>query len=161
MWMTRGVDTAGARDLLRRFRPAGTPGAAARPGVPVDRAAEAAAELAPVLARLAGVQAECGRLREQARRDAEELRQRAREQAAALVAAARERAAGERAEAAARARAGADAESARQVAEAERQATALRELAERRLPDYVARVVAMVSTSGAGEPSEAGVGSPS
>jgi hypothetical protein len=40
-------------DFLRRFRPAGTPEAAARAGVPVDRAAEAAGELEPVLALLA------------------------------------------------------------------------------------------------------------
>ena len=33
------------RDFLSRFRPAGTPGAAARPGVPVDRVAEREAEL--------------------------------------------------------------------------------------------------------------------
>jgi hypothetical protein len=137
--------------LLRRFRPAGTPGAAARAGVPVDRAAEAATELGPVLGRLAEVQAECARMREQAGRDAHELRERAREQAAGLVAAARERAEGERTELAAQARAKADSESASRVVEAEEQAAALRERAERRMPSLVARVVAAVLATGAEE----------
>jgi hypothetical protein len=135
--------------VLRRFRPAGTPGAAARTGVPVDRAAEAEAELGSLFARLAEVQAECARLREQARDDAEEVRERARKQAAGLVAAARERAEGERAALAARARTEADAESARQIAEAERQVATLRERAERRLPGLVDRTVAIVLAAGA------------
>ena len=37
------------RELLERFRPAGTPGAAGGRGVPVDRVAERSAELEPVL----------------------------------------------------------------------------------------------------------------
>jgi hypothetical protein len=117
--------------------------------VPVDRAAEAEAELGPVFARLAEAQAECARIREEAARDAERTRQRARERAAGLVAAARERAEGERAELAAQVRARADAESARRVAEAERQAGALRERVELRLPVLVDRVVAAVLAIGA------------
>ncbi|HZD74038.1 MAG TPA: hypothetical protein VE776_09180 [Actinomycetota bacterium] len=117
--------------------------------MPVDRAAEAAAELEPVFARLAEVQAECARLQEQARRDADRVRERARDQAAGLVAAARERAEGERAELAARVHAQADIESARRIAEAERQAGALRERVERRLPGLVDKVVAAVLTIGA------------
>ena len=46
------------RGLLQRFRGAGAPGAASAVGVPADRVAETAAELEPVFARLAPVQAE-------------------------------------------------------------------------------------------------------
>jgi hypothetical protein len=47
-----------ARDFLNRFRPAGAPGAASRVAVPADRTAELASELVPVLALLAGTDAE-------------------------------------------------------------------------------------------------------
>jgi hypothetical protein len=144
--------TAGPRDFLNRFRPAGTPGAAARAGVPVDRAAEAAAELGPVLALLAGTERECARLREDAQREAERTRQQARERAAALVAGARERAPGVRAAAASKARASADAEAAGVVAAAGRQAAALDELAAQRTGGLVAEVVAAVRAASAKEP---------
>lgn len=81
-----------ARDFLDRFRPAGAPGAASRAGVPADRAAELASELAPVLALLAGTDAECHRIVTVARRDAEQVGERAREQAAVLAADAQRRA---------------------------------------------------------------------
>ncbi len=81
-----------ARDFLDRFRPAGAPGAASRAGVPADRAAELARELEPVLALLAGTDAECGRIIATARQEAEQIAGRAREQAAALAADARPRA---------------------------------------------------------------------
>ena len=45
---------ANLRDFVRRFRPAGAPGAAAPAGVPADRGAEQAAELAPVFEALHG-----------------------------------------------------------------------------------------------------------
>nr|HYS37721.1 hypothetical protein [Pseudonocardiaceae bacterium] len=44
------------RNFRYRYRPAGTPGAATQAGVPVDRTAEATAELAPVFALLADVE---------------------------------------------------------------------------------------------------------
>jgi hypothetical protein len=150
------ASTIRPRDLLNRFRPAGTPGAAARPGVPADRVTEAAAELGPVLDLLAAVEAECDRLRKDGRRDAEETRAAAREQAAALVASARTRADSERAVSAARARTRSGAETAKLLEDAARQAAGLRELAEARMPAYVTRVVAMVRAAGAEEP--AGVG---
>ena len=134
-------------DFLSRFRPAGTPGAAARAGVPVDRAAEAAAELEPILALLAEAESARAAVRERARQDAEDIRERARARADGLVAEARARADGERA-AAARACARGQAESARLTGQAERRATARRELAEQRLPGYVGRVAAMVRTAG-------------
>jgi hypothetical protein len=62
--------------------------------VPADRVTEAAAELGPVLDLLAAVQAECDRLREDGRRDAEETRAGAREQAARLLEDAERHAAG-------------------------------------------------------------------
>ena len=48
-----GRSMARARDFLEWFRPSGTPGAAARPGVPADRLAERSAELESLLALLA------------------------------------------------------------------------------------------------------------
>lgn len=81
-----------ADNFLSRFCRAGTPGAAARAGVPVDRAAEAAAELQAALSLLAGTESACSEIRQQAEADAEELRERARATAAALVAEARGRA---------------------------------------------------------------------
>jgi hypothetical protein len=135
-------------DFLNRFRPAGTPGAAARAGVPVDRAAEAAAELEPVLALLAEAESAGAAVRERAQQDAKGIREQARARADGLVAEARARADGERAAAAARARARGQAESDRLTGQAERRATARRELAEQRLPGYVGRVVAMVRTAG-------------
>jgi hypothetical protein len=146
-----------ADTFLNRFRRAGTPGAAARAGVPVDRAAEAAAELQAVLALLVEAESTGAEIRQRAERDAEELRERARATAADLVAEARARAAAERADAAAAARAGCLAESAQLTAEAGRRAAARRELAEERLPGYVARVVAAVRTAGE-EQAEAGAG---
>jgi cell division septum initiation protein DivIVA len=135
-------------DLLNRFRPAGTPGAAARAGVPVDRAAEAAAELEPVLALLAEAESACAAVRERARQDAKDIGERARARADGLLAEARAQADSERAAAAARARARGQAESARLTGQAERRATARHGLAEQRMPWYVSRVVAMVRTAG-------------
>jgi vacuolar-type H+-ATPase subunit H len=111
-------------DLLRRFRPAGTPGAAAAAGVPVDRAAEAAGELEPILALLAGAESAAADLRERARLDALELDGQARARAAGLAAEARARAQAERADAVALACGQADAESAHLTERARRQASA-------------------------------------
>jgi vacuolar-type H+-ATPase subunit H len=135
-------------DFLSRFRPAGAPGAAAPAGVPVDRAAEAAAELEPVLALLAEAESASAAERERAQQDARDIRQQARARADGLVAEARARADGERAAAAARARARGQAESDHLTGQAEQRATARRELTEQRLPGYVGRVVAMVRTAG-------------
>ena len=77
-----------SRDTLQRFRPAGTPGAASAAGIPVDRVAEASAELEPVLSLLADTQAEVAGLRRAAEREAEQRRQAAVTRATALIAAA-------------------------------------------------------------------------
>ncbi|MEW1775486.1 hypothetical protein [Streptomyces sp. NPDC086777] len=79
------------RDFLERFRPTGTPGAAAT-GVPPDREAERAAELAPALARLTTVQQEAARIRAAGEEAAGTIRREAGREAAGIVAAAREQA---------------------------------------------------------------------
>ena len=131
---------ADLRDFLSRFRPAGAPGAA-RAGVPADRSRELEAELSPVLALLAGTDAECGQLIERARRDAARITDQARAQAAAIAAAAGRRAEAAREEAARQAMASAREEAATVVRDAERQAARTRELASQRMPALVSLAV--------------------
>jgi hypothetical protein len=130
-----------SRDILQRFRPAGTPGAASSSGVPADRVAEASAELEPVLALLAAVQDEASRVRSDAAREAGRRRQDAAERASAVVLAAHRQAVAERAEAALRVSREAEAEVAAGLAEAQRAASALREHAAGRMPSYRERVL--------------------
>lgn len=66
------------RDFLERFRPAGTPGALAARGVPADRVAELAAELAPVFALLEPVQQQSAAIRARAQAEADQRRTAAR-----------------------------------------------------------------------------------
>ncbi len=86
------------RDVLDRFRPAGTPGAAGRPGIPSDRSADATAELTAVLALLDDAQEEAARTRQAATDRAQEIRRAAQRQAAELVTKARDNAEGVRAQ---------------------------------------------------------------
>jgi cell division septum initiation protein DivIVA len=81
-----------SQNILDRFRPAGTPGSAGRPGVPADRSADAAAELTEVLALLDDAQDEAARTRQAATDRAQEIRRAAHRQAAELVAKARDEA---------------------------------------------------------------------
>ncbi len=78
------------QNVLDRFRPAGTPGAAGRPGIPADRSADAAAELTEVLALLDDSQEEAARTRQAATDRTQEIRLNAHRQAAELVAKARD-----------------------------------------------------------------------
>jgi len=133
-----------ARDLLYRFRPAGAPGAASAAGVPVDRAAELAAELQPLFAQLVGTERECADIREEARRDAERVRARETDRARGIVTAAKARTEAERAAAITRARQQGEIEFAALLAAAEREAATVRERAAERMPEYVAPVVAAV-----------------
>lgn len=133
-----------SRDILQRFRPAGTPGAASSGGVPADRVAEASAELEPVLALLSAVQDEATRLRTDAATEAGRRRQVAAERASAAVLAAHRQAAAERADAALRVSRQAEAEVAAGLADAERTATALRDRAAGLMPAYRDRVLASV-----------------
>jgi len=78
------------QNVLERFRPAGTPGAAGRPGIPADRSADATAELAAMLALLDDAQEEAARTRQAATDRAQEIRRAAHRRAAELVAKARD-----------------------------------------------------------------------
>ncbi|WP_019926519.1 hypothetical protein [Nocardia sp. BMG111209] len=64
----------GWRDFLDRFRPAGAPGSAVPGGIPVDRAAAAAAELMPLLARLDDDQQRADQIRRAALDRADRIR---------------------------------------------------------------------------------------
>ncbi len=129
------------RDLLQRFRPAGTPGAASGAAVPADRVAESAKELAPVFDELAGTWAEAASLRARASEQATGRRRAAAEEADRIRSAARMAAEAARTDAFSEARASAQTANAALVDRASRQAQALRDQAEMRLPTYVAQVV--------------------
>ena len=109
------------RNALDRFRPAGTPGAAGRPGIPADRSAAATAELTAMLALLDDAQEEAARTRQAAADRAQKIRRAAQRQAAELVAKARDNAETVRAQAQADAlrEAGADEDEMRSQTEAE------------------------------------------
>ncbi|HVV24508.1 MAG TPA: hypothetical protein VHF06_34065 [Pseudonocardiaceae bacterium] len=87
----------GWRDYLRRFRPIGVVGAAA--GVPVDRAAEARTELAPLFGLLAEVERETARIRDSGAAEARRRLDDAHRTAQDVVADAEERAVAVRTEA--------------------------------------------------------------
>jgi hypothetical protein len=133
-----------ARDFLARFRPVGTPGAAASAGVPADRVAEAGAELEPLFAMLADTEAEVDRVRASADQRIAEGNQLAAERAVEVLAQARLRADAERADASAKARALADREAAQELAAAEAQASRIRQSANERMDAQVAEIVAAV-----------------
>jgi hypothetical protein len=134
----------GFRDVLERFRPAGTPGAASPVGVPADRRDAVATELEPVFAALSEVVRECDVVRRDAHEAATHLAADSGEQARALVAEARRNAPTERAGAAARRRDDAADELARIGREAETAAEEVYERARTRLPVLVERVAAAV-----------------
>lgn len=144
------------RDLLQRFRPAGTPGKAAAAGVPADRARDLAAELQPVFASLAATEAECRSIVSLAERDSQRIRAEARTRANDLVAAARERVRSVRADAAAAVLARAEAEADAALRGAEREAQAVRAGAVQRMPSYVSRAVHAVRMLSEGVADDAG-----
>ena len=111
-----------ARDLLQRFRPIGTPGAAAPAGVPADRGAEAIRELQPVFDELAPTVDEVTRIRAAAAEQARVRRDRAAEEARRIIDSARVQGEAERAEAAARILRRSEQETARSMADARQQA---------------------------------------
>ena len=77
---------ARVRDILFRFRPAGARVPAAEAGVPVDRAADLAAELEPLFAQLADAEAECAAFVERAQTTAAGRRERDAQAADSIVA---------------------------------------------------------------------------
>ena len=131
------------RDFLERFRPAGTPGAAARPGVPADRSADAAAELTPLLMLLDDIHDEAQRIRADAAARADEIRQAARRQAEQIVAQARRDALSVQAEAEAAARSRAAAAQASMHAQNAAEIERLRARAAEHMPRYVGKVVTL------------------
>ena len=128
------------RDFLERFRPVGAPGAPAARGVPADRVAELAAELAPVLALLDPVQAQADAVLEDARAEAERRRNAARSVAEREVATARRRAESERATAAAGATRAADEQAGLDLATAQRAADEVASTSSERLPGLLSTV---------------------
>ena len=121
------------RNVLDRFRPAGTPGAAGRPGIPADRSADAAAELTEVLALLDDAQEEAARTRQAATDRAQESRRTAQRQAAELVAKARHDAESVRAQSEADALCEADADEDNMRSQTEAEIARLRQRAGERL----------------------------
>ena len=136
---------AGLRDVLFRFRPAGTPGAPTAGTVPGDRAAEAGAELAPELAELTGTEETAAQIRAAGDARATAIREQSEHTARQIVDRARQDARTVRADAEARARAVQTALSAALVAEAETQAVRLREHAAGPVAASAARVVSAVA----------------
>jgi vacuolar-type H+-ATPase subunit H len=133
------------RDFLMRFRPAGSPGAAAaRAGVPADRSGELEAEVAPVLARLDDTEAERERLIAQARRDAEQIVAAARSAAGAIAADAAQRAETVRERAGQEVVAAARKQSTRTTQVAAQQAAQIRELARQRTPALVSQILGTI-----------------
>ena len=131
------------RDFLERFRPAGTPGAAARPGVPADRSADAAAELTPLLMLLDDIQDEAQRIRADAAARADEICRAARRQAEQIVAQARRGALSIQTEAEAAARSRAAAAQADMQAQNAAEIERLRARAAEQMPCYVEKVVTL------------------
>jgi vacuolar-type H+-ATPase subunit H len=140
------------RDFLTRFRPAGSPGAAARAGVPADRSGELEAEVAPVLALLDDTETECERLIAQARRDAEQIMADARSAADTITADAARRAGTVREQAAQQVLSAARTQAARTTQAAAQQAAQIRELARQRMPALVSRAVGTIRELEADEP---------
>jgi hypothetical protein len=129
------------RDLLDRFRPAGTAGPAGAVGVPADRVTERSAELAPVFASLAEAQVAAARIRSDAAERAQSRRAAAAAAAELVVAEARQRVKAVRAEAAAAAHGAAHAAAEEVLDRARAEAARLRDRATQRLPRYVGLVV--------------------
>ncbi|HEY7593122.1 MAG TPA: hypothetical protein VH969_08190 [Actinophytocola sp.] len=132
----------GGRGFLDRLRPVGTPGAAARRGVPADRLAEVGAELEPLFEMLTEIDAEAERIRAEARVHAERTIRTGDERAAAVVAKARERAEAARAGAAASGRARTAAAEAELVRTADDRLAMMRERAAAGIEAVVERAVA-------------------
>lgn len=139
-----GVDMPRVRDLLYRFRPSGTPGAATAAGVPADRTVEAAAELEPVFAQLAETERQCAEIMARGRADADAIRARDSETARSILATGRALVPAERATAAARARDLGRAESRATLVAGQREVEQVHVQVEESLPEYVERVVASV-----------------
>lgn len=132
------------RDFLARFRPVGTPGAAATAGVPVDRVRELTAELEPLLDSLADTQARAGAIRAEGDAEAGRRRHDGQARAEALLAAGRARAEAMRTATLTTARAEAEAAVSLAVEVARAEAAAIDDRAGQRLPVLVEQLRAAV-----------------
>ena len=133
------------RDVLYRFRPAGTPGRASAAAVPVDRAADLIAELEAVFATLTPVESSCDDMVQAARATAATTTAAAAAEADRVVARAHERVGAERARAGQQARERLAADSAAVMAAAGAEVDQHRLRTNALLPGYVDRVVASLS----------------
>lgn len=136
-------DMLSPREILRRFRPAGAPGAAAPAGVPADRQAERERELLPVLALLEEAEQEAERIRQDGHVEAAARHRAGQDRADAVVANAQARAGSVRAGAAAAARADVVVELGRAVTAAQEAAEQTKERARARMPRLVDQAVAL------------------
>jgi hypothetical protein len=142
-------------DILRRFRPAATPGPAAPAGVPVDRVHEAAAELAPVFAALQPSVVAAADALTAARAEAERRERAATEEAERIVADAQARVPAVQAEAAADEVAALDEQCAALERDAREEASRVHAVATAHRPPLVASLVARVWTAAGLEPAAA------
>lgn len=139
-------------DRLRRFRPVGTPGAAAPAGVPADEDAEQLAELAPVFEALRDTVREAEQLRAAAEDAAAAIEAAADEKVVATEADARRQMAEARAEVSAERAQVADEERRRLLSEADDAAALVDRTAAARLPTMIDRVVGSVLDPSASTP---------
>jgi len=145
------------RDVLYRFRPAGTPGRASATGVPADHGVGPADELESLFAQLAPVERACEELLESARQGAAAVRADAATAAGRALARARDRLEAERVSAAGKARGRRDQESADSMRAAASEVARLRRRTDDVLPRQLERVVASVrSLLDSGEAATAG-----
>lgn len=129
------------RDFMERLRPSGTPGAATVSAVPADRVGERSAEIEPVLARLAAVQAEAFAIRHAAEAEAQRRKDAAAESARAIVEAAHREAEAERQTAAAAARSRTEIQAHDLMADAVREASAVAQSASNLQASFAERVL--------------------
>ena len=134
----------GVGDVLRRFRPVGSPGAAAVAGVPADRIGELAAELAPVFQLLDETLQECVRIRAEATREATRRQVVGWAEVKGLSQQARDHAAVERSDGVLRRRQEYERERQAELARAAEAAAQLRRVAEARLPALIQEIVSRV-----------------
>lgn len=137
-----------SRELLRRFRFHGVPGAPVAAGVPVDRGAQFEAELAPVFSALEDAQHHAEDLVAAATREAARLRADAAERGHRLVTDARAHASGARSDAAQAVLTRADGERMALLAAARTEVDRIDLVAAERTPTVVEHVVRWVLTLG-------------
>jgi hypothetical protein len=132
------------RDLLARFRPAGSPGAATTAGVPADRRESVARELDSVFAELAPAIRRCAIIRGEGTAAAARCEVDAAERAQAAIERARSESGAERAATAAALRARVAAAASESVAEAEAEAARVRRRADQQRDALVAKILSQV-----------------